>query len=359
MDMNNRVVMGDGSTLPHAEGEGGTAKQICDCMVGNTGPTSTNASNIEVVAVEVDYDNEPEELAILGSMEFKVFLDDRTEKAKKAKPYDCYNTKKGGDKVIPEVPLRPRDPQPNRAYIELPPTILKCVPPAQALHLPGGDHEMKDSPVPVISKGKQREQVVVVTFSLPGPEGTSEKSKECVSAPKDPPRFEVTDPKSSNDKMRNQLPQYKYVSELMNETNLEQVFQKLMDQPVMMRLGEVLGSSYDLGKRLQLATRSQRFPVHQVKAANIEIMSEVINKEQDLSDTEECLTTLPGNFEFTVESGKASSSRSQASTEELHEMTYQNMMQEEFHHQFAPQLRDVDLARPHEYCAMVTARLNG
>src|SRR5258708_28964115 len=248
MDINNGVVVGDGSALLHAEGEGGAAKQIHDRMVGNTGPTSTNASNVEVVAAEADYDNKPEELAILGSMEFEVFPANRTEKAKKAKPYDCYDTKKGGDKGIPEAPPCPRDPQPNRAYVELPPTILKCAPPTQVLHLPGGDHEMKDSPVPVISKGKQREQPVVVPFPLPAPEVMSQKSKERILAPKDLPRFEVPDPKSSNDKMQNQPPQYKYVSELMNETNLEQVFQKLMDQPVMMRLGEVLGSSYDLGK---------------------------------------------------------------------------------------------------------------
>src|SRR5258708_9742520 len=70
MDVNNRVVMGDRSTLPCAKGEGGAAKQIHDHMVGNTGPMSMNALNIEVVAAEADYDNEPEELAILGSMEF-------------------------------------------------------------------------------------------------------------------------------------------------------------------------------------------------------------------------------------------------------------------------------------------------
>src|SRR5258708_32305320 len=35
------------------------------------------------------------------------------------------------------------------------------------------------------------------------------------------------------------------------------------------------------------------------------------------------------------------------------------MMQEEYHRQFAPSIREVDLARPHEYRAMVTARLNG
>ncbi len=77
------------------------------------------------------------------------------------------------------------------------------------------------------------------------------KSKERALAPKETPRFEVVNPKMSNDKMGNQPPQYKYVTELMNETNQEQVFQALLNQPVTLKLGEVLGMSYDLGKCFQ------------------------------------------------------------------------------------------------------------
>ncbi len=77
MDVNNRVVMSDGTALPCAEGEGGVAKQICDRMAKNKssvpGPMSTSVSNVEVVAAEAEYyDDKPEELAILGSMEFEV-----------------------------------------------------------------------------------------------------------------------------------------------------------------------------------------------------------------------------------------------------------------------------------------------
>ncbi len=63
----------------------------------------TSASNIEVVAKEADHDDEPEELTRLGSMEFEVFPADRSEKAKKAKPYDCHDMKKGMEKTAPEV----------------------------------------------------------------------------------------------------------------------------------------------------------------------------------------------------------------------------------------------------------------
>ena len=113
------------------------------------------------------------------------------------------------------------------------------------------------------------------------------KSKEHASAPKEAPRFEVVNPKAADEKMRNQPPQYKYVMELMNETSQEQVFQLLLNQPVTLKLGEVLGTSYDLGKRFQAAMRSQRFPVHQAKVANIEILKSFVSREEDSDDDEE------------------------------------------------------------------------
>ena len=100
--------MSDGMALPCAEGEGGVAKQIRDQLAGNKssvpGPTSTSASNIEVVAAEnAYYDDEPEELAILGSMEFEVLPADRSDKGKRAKLYDHPDAKKGVEKTAPEV----------------------------------------------------------------------------------------------------------------------------------------------------------------------------------------------------------------------------------------------------------------
>ena len=85
-----------------------------------------------------------------------------------------------------------------------------------------------------------------------------QESKERAPIPKEAPRFEVVNPKSSNDKSKNLLPQYKYATELMNETNQEHIFQKLLDQPVTLKLGELLGTSYDLSRRFQTAMRSQR-----------------------------------------------------------------------------------------------------
>src|SRR6266436_8204152 len=105
MDVNNRVVMSDGTALPCADGEGGMAKQIRSHLAGNapSGPTSTSASNVEVVAAEVDYEDESDELAVLGLMEFEVLPADRLEKSKRSKLYDCPDTKKGVEKTTPEI----------------------------------------------------------------------------------------------------------------------------------------------------------------------------------------------------------------------------------------------------------------
>ena len=84
MDLNGQVVMSDGSSLPCVEGDGGAARIIRLRL--NLGspvvPTSTSASNVEVNPVEPYHSDEPEELAILGAMEFEVIPADRMDKTK-------------------------------------------------------------------------------------------------------------------------------------------------------------------------------------------------------------------------------------------------------------------------------------
>ena len=90
LDINNRVIMNDGTTLPCAEGDGGAAKQIQSQLAGNMpsvpGPMATSASNVELVAAEVDYEDKSEELAVLGLMEFEVLPANRLDKSKRYKP---------------------------------------------------------------------------------------------------------------------------------------------------------------------------------------------------------------------------------------------------------------------------------
>src|SRR5258708_36848167 len=144
----------------------------------------------------------------------------------------------------------------------------------------------------------------------------------------------------------------------MNDTNQEQVYQCILSQLVTLKLGELLGTSYDLSRQFQAVTHSQCFPVQQAKASNIEILRNAISEMPDSDDeSEDELSDWSETFKFAVDSGEASSSR--ASTKELHDLSYQHMMQEEYERQFLPPTKEVNLARPHEYHAMVTARLNG
>ena len=107
--------MNNGTALPCTEGDSGAAKQICNRLAGNPslvpGPMSMSASNVELVAAEAEYEDESEELAVLGSMEFEVLPADRLEKSKRYKPYDHPETKKGIEKTLPENASCPKYPQ--------------------------------------------------------------------------------------------------------------------------------------------------------------------------------------------------------------------------------------------------------
>ena len=153
------------------------------------------------------------------------------------------------------------------------------------------------------------------------------------------------------------VPQYKYATEIMNKTNLENVFQKLMDQPVTLRLGDVLGSSYELGKHFQSATQSQHFPILQAMAAYIEVMKEVKAEGSDADDEGDEDSTMGLDMtEFSVNSREVSLSN--GPMEDWHDWDYQRMQELEYENQFAYPIQEVNLARPHEYHAMVTACLS-
>ncbi len=57
-------------------------------MPSVSGPTAMSMSNVELVAAEADYEDESEELAVLGLMEFEVLPANRLDKSKRYKPYD-------------------------------------------------------------------------------------------------------------------------------------------------------------------------------------------------------------------------------------------------------------------------------
>ncbi len=150
--------------------------------------------------------------------------------------------------MLPKAALRLGEPMPNKAYVELPPVILK----QSAKELPTNpeveDKVMADV-VPTQPKQKQKQNPIIVPTPPHTPETVPNKTKtDRVLPSRKAPRFEVIDPKKANEKPRNPLPHYKYALEMMNKTNPEEVFQKLMDQLVTMKLGEIIGLSYEIGK---------------------------------------------------------------------------------------------------------------
>ena len=136
-------------------------------------------------------------------------------------------------------------------------------------------------------------------------------------------------------------PGFKYAMEIQNQTSAKEVFQKMLAQLVTLTLGEVLGSSFELGKHFLKANQSHRLPVQKSSNAMAEYESE-----------EEVL--MSRGREFSVDCGDVACD----DAEELHEWLYQAMLEKEYEGQWT-QEREVKVARPNEYRAMVTARLNG
>src|SRR5260370_31900836 len=113
---------------------------------------------VEVVLDNQYCNNEPEELAVLGSMEFAVLPAECAERTKRSKPYDKKEARKENETKIPEVV--PRAP-PNQAYVKLLPTILKH--PLQSMRPNKEDEVMKEvGDEPKTTKGKGREHPVIL-----------------------------------------------------------------------------------------------------------------------------------------------------------------------------------------------------
>ena len=96
-------------------------------------------------------------------------------------------------------------------------------------------------------KGKQKEVPAVVPTPSCSPEVAPYKPKTDWVVPlRKEPQFEVAKLKVTNEKLKYQPLQYRYSTELMNKMDPEKVFQNLLLQPIMLKLGEVLGSSFKL-----------------------------------------------------------------------------------------------------------------
>ncbi len=177
-------------------------------------------------------------------------------------------------------------------------------------------------------KGKQKEVPAVVPTLSHSPEVVPYKPKTDQVVPlRKEPWFEVAEPKATKEKPKYQPLQYRYLTELMNKMVPEKVFQNLLSQPIMLKLGKVLGSSFELAQQFQTVTKSQCFAVPQMGVAEVD-------EEGDAMES--------GNpVEFLVNSGEARSLNT--FMEELYEMTYQTMLQWEYKEQFTHLVPEVNL----------------
>src|SRR6266436_1946136 len=159
---------------------------------------------------------------------------------------------------------------PNKVYVELLPVILKCPVSGKPVQLVPEDKEMEDV-TPSEPKGKQKEVPAVVPTPSHSPEVMPNKPKTDWVVPlRKEPQFEVTKLKVTNEKPKYQPLQYRYLTELMDKMDPKKVFQNLLSQPITLKLGKVLGSSFELAWQFQTATKSQCFAVSQTGVAEVD-----------------------------------------------------------------------------------------
>src|SRR5258708_27661466 len=132
----------------------------------------------------------------------------------------------------------------------------------------------------------------------------------------------------------------------MNKVDPELVFQKLLSQPITLKLGEILGSSFELSRRFQTATKSQCFPIQQMTTSNAEVLRESILLDCDSQSAAE------GGIDVDDEDPVESDLTTQEDSVNLLEAS-------PYERQFTNLIQEVNIAQPHEYRMMVTVRLNG
>ncbi|KAF9513345.1 hypothetical protein BS47DRAFT_1393434 [Hydnum rufescens UP504] len=76
---------------------------------------------------------------------------------------------------------------------------------------------------------------------------------------------------------------YCFASELQENVDMDALYKSLMDKEIMVKLGDILGSSFELCKRLQLATKTQWIPVKPEIAgsSNVEATVNVIERTDE------------------------------------------------------------------------------
>ncbi|KAF9516799.1 hypothetical protein BS47DRAFT_1390386 [Hydnum rufescens UP504] len=215
-----------------------------------------NASNVEMEHLR-SFELLNQEFATFGKYKYEVFPAEQKQEEVQPKRNEPY---------MKDEPKGKRAECPNKAYVEIPqqpvrqdqpsstkpPTILKwesrTVDPAPAL--PNEDIEMKDATTGEPETRKQLVPSMEKDLPLPKAKPKTRTTLDDI----------VVCGKDDHVKKR-ASPAYRFASELQERVNVDTLFNSLMDKEVMVRLGDVIRLSYELCKRLQIATKMQRVPV--------------------------------------------------------------------------------------------------
>ncbi|KAF9505493.1 hypothetical protein BS47DRAFT_1400328 [Hydnum rufescens UP504] len=222
-----RLVQLDGTDLPHGDiDNGGVARILRDQLA--------NASNVEMEHLW-SFEMLNQEFTVFGNYEYEVFPAERKQgdgEAKRNEPY------------VKDNPKGKKTDCPNRAYVELPQRPVKQAPPV-------------DNPkVPTILK--REAHTTEPTPALPN------EDVEMRDATMDQPSFRkqkevVGDKEVPITKLRPKT--NPALEDVVENVDIEALYKTLMDKDVTVKLGDILGSSFELCKRLQVVTKTQRVPV--------------------------------------------------------------------------------------------------
>ena len=331
----NKLVMADGSKLPRVIGRA-TAHVIREQTA-----MRTSAANLEWMR---EYELANNEFANLGDAEFEVQpverVDDKKGRQSKAKPYDRPSVSKTPPPTVKIIP--PEEPKrvpvnPNRAYVEVPRPpvcILKRPDPTTA----GPTPMDVDLRAPSYDKGKGNE---------------TPKTKEHSGSTKtklNPSDIKVQDSTGKPVVNQKSSPAYKFASELQQRTKNEELFEKLLKHEVSVPLGAIIGSTFEINKRFQAATKIHRVPVTQATAAHE--IERVAREDFEYGEVCEIHNLETNNLydeddpieEWTIDDEA--------------ERCYQKLLESEYLREYG--IADLDsIRRPPSYLAMVTAKIQG
>jgi Protein of unknown function (DUF4100)/Zinc knuckle len=255
------LVQLDSTNLPHGNiNNRGVAQILCDQLA--------NASNVKMEHL-CSFELLNQEFTTFGEYEYEVFPAKRKKEEVEAKRNEPY---------LKDEPKGKKSECPNRAYVEIPqhpvrqeapslndkaPTILKqeVRPVEHPVALPNKDIEMRDATMdePISRKHKG----VVEDKGIP----------TAKSRPKTRPSLENIVVCDKTDQIKKRaLPVYCFASELQENVDVEVLYKSLMEKEVTVKLGDILRSSFELCKRLQIATKTQQVPVKSAAArsSNVE-----------------------------------------------------------------------------------------